>query len=371
MSGPRIHSQAVKAYRMILRYLRSRKVQVGDLVSTQSELRQELGYSNDTLTKAMKWLVEDGVLERRQRAGTMVLDMSKAQFDGHTVVLAMVPHTTLPDEPFYGHLLRALDGHVREILGAQVRILTHQINEHLNTVWGLDTFPGLEAMVLNGDVDAVICPIAVDPVATGRLTDTGTPWLHVSSWERNPLGVVIDQKPMMQQACHMLAHRGCKRLGIVTKEGRGHEKLRYWQMYEQAAREYDFQTRPLLEAGDISLEAGRQLARRILQMPVRQRPDGMVIINDVLASGMTDVLRDQVAYRPEIAVQANIPGTLIFGLPVIRFDVDVYQLAEQVVKLLVEKWVRPASKNTRQWFTPHMAHERARDLQASAAVLAK
>ncbi len=370
MTEVRNHPQALKAYRMILRYLRSQKVTVGQLLPTQAELRQELNFSNDTLTRAMKWLVEDGVLERKQRAGTMVLDMSKARLDDHTVMLAMVPHNTLPDEPFYGHLLRALEGYIREILGAQVRIMAHVIDKHGNAEWPLNTFPGLEEMVLQGDIDAVICPIAVASDDTAPLTKLGVPWLHVSSWEKTNAGVVIDQQPMMLQACEMLVSRGCKRLAVVTKDARARHHNRYWNAFIQASEMHSFQTAPILEAGDISLEAGRQLARRILKMPVRQRPDGMVVINDVLASGLTDVLRDQKAYQPEIAVQANVPGTLIFGLPVIRFDVDVYRLAKQVVQLLKHSWLSPEILASRQWLIPHMAHERARDMQTPAMIVA-
>ncbi|HAI10902.1 MAG TPA: hypothetical protein DCM28_04315 [Phycisphaerales bacterium] len=370
MTQTRNHPQALKAYRMILRYLRSRKVTVGDLVPSQPELRQELSFSNDTLTRAMKWLVEDGVLERKQRAGTMVLDMAKARLDDHTVMLAMVPHTTLPDEPFYGHLLRALEGYVREILGANVRIMAHVVDKQGNATWPMHTFPGLEAMVREGDIDAVICPIAVDPVATSKLVELGVPWLHVSSWEKTAHGVVIDQKPMMLQACEMLAKRGCKKLGVVTKDARAKHHNRYWNALIQSSEMLGFTALPAIEAGDISLEAGRQLARRILKIPARQRPDGMIVINDVLASGLTDVLRDQETYRPEIAVQANVPGTLIFGLPVIRFDVDVYQLAQQVVELLRSSWLSPDKHAGRQWLNPHMAHERARDMQTPAMVVA-
>lgn len=370
MTESRNHPQAVKAYRMILRYLRSRKVAVGDLVPTQPELRQELNFSNDTLTKAMKWLVEDGVLERKQRAGTVVLDMAKAKLDEHTVMLAMVPHTTLPDEPFYGHLLRALEGYVREILGANVRIMAHVVDKQGNATWPLHTFPGLEQLVRDGDIDAVICPIAVDSHETGQLVEMGVPWLHVSSWEQTPNGVVIDQKPMMLQACQMLVERGCKTLGVVTKDARAKHHNRYWNAFVQSSEMHGFKTIPALEAGDISLEAGRQLARRMLKMPARQRPDGLVVINDVLASGLTDVLRDHDTYRPEIAVQANVPGTLIFGLPVIRFDVDVYRLAQQVVQLLKTNWLSPDQQPGRQWLIPHMAHERARDMQTPAMVVA-
>lgn len=370
MLEPRIHPQAVKAYRMILRYLRSRKVEAGDLVPTQPELRQALNFSNDTLTRAMKWLVEDGVLDRKQRAGTVVLDLGKARLDEHTVMLAMVPHTTLPDEPFYGHLLRALEGYVREILGAQVRIMAHVVDKRGNAVWPMHTFPGLEEMILGGDVDAVICPIAVDSVATKQFSDLGVPWLHVSSWEGTAEGVVIDQKPMVMQACRMLVERGCNRIGAVSKDARANNHARYWNTLVKSSQTLDFELLPALEAGDISLEAGRQLARRILKMPAKQRPDGMLIINDVIASGMTDVFRDQAVYRPEIAVQANIPGTLIFGLPVIRFDVDVYRLAMQVVQLLQTKWTSPREKTDRQWLVPHMAHERARDMQTPAIAMA-
>jgi DNA-binding LacI/PurR family transcriptional regulator len=156
----------------------------------------------------------------------------------------------------------------------------------------------------------------------------------------------------------------------VSKDARANNHARYWNTLVKSSQVHGFELLPAIEAGNISLEAGRQLARRILKLPAKQRPDGILIINDVIASGMTDVLRDQMAYRPQIAVQANVPGTLIFGLPVIRFDVDVYRLAMQVVQLLKTNWTAPQEKTDRQWLVPHMAHESARDMQTPAMAFA-
>ncbi len=372
MSDSRVFPQVLKAYRMLLRYFRSRKIGAGGQVPTQVQFRQALGFSNDTLTRAMKWLVADGVIERRKGKGTVVLDLTKARLNAHTVALAAVAHNTLHHVSFDSQLFYALDSHIRQTLGAQVQIMVHRIDKHAKAVWPLHTFTGLEARVVQGEIDAVICSVATDPEAVDQLTAMGVPWLYVGSWEKAQTGVVIDQKPMMHQACEMLCQRGCERISVVVRDMKKTKSLfgyQPWKAYQQALAVYGFKTQPLLETDDISLEAGRQLGHQILQLPPDQRPQGLVILNDILASGLTDVLRDQVSYRPEIAVQANVSSMLIFGLPVIRFDVDVDLLAQQTVGLLRQKCMNPDAKSQAvQWFSPHLAHERAKDMQTPAMI---
>lgn len=368
-----VYPQVVRAYRMILRHIRAARMQAGDLVDSQPDLRQILNYSNITLSRAMECLVNDGVLERRKRAGTIVLDLSKARLTEHTVALAMVPHTTLPNEPYYGHLLRALEGYVREILGAQIRIVVHHLGSRQYPAWPLSTFPGLDEMVLNAEVDAVICPIGVRVKDVTHLAQMGVPWLHVGSDEESPSGVVIDQEPMIQRACRMLVERGSCRIGLILRKVSSFhsvDKLRFFHAYHAASQEHGFKTMPLIESEDISLEDGRQVARQLLKLPTRQRPEGLIVINDMLAAGLTDVLRDTPAYRPHIAVQANTPGSLIFGVPVIRFDVDIYQLAQQVVSLLQQSWQQPSEGLQCRWIVPYLAHEQARDMQIPAMAMA-
>jgi DNA-binding LacI/PurR family transcriptional regulator len=371
------HPQTVKAYRMILRYMRSRNVQPGDMVPKQPELQQVVNFSNNTLIKAMKWLVQDGVLERRQRAGTVLLDMSKARLQTHTVALAMVPHTILTDEPFYSHWLRAIEGYIRQILGAQVRIFGQQIDKRQSKVWPMSTFPELEDLIEQGEIDAVFCPIAVDSRTTTVFRKIGVPWLHVGSSELEQCGVVIDQQPFVRKACRMLRDRGCRRLQIVSidQPQKGHD--RYWSVYQQVVSEYGLPVEPIIHAADVlisvnnrTLEAGRRLARLLLNRQSDQRPDGLIILNDMLATGMTDVLREQRDYQPDIAVQANIPSAMIFGIPVIRFDVDIYKMAQQAVKQLQSIWTQPSEQAGLHWYAPYMAHEMAIDMQIPAEIIA-
>lgn len=365
MFGSTQNPQVIKAYRLVLRYLRTRQMKTGELLPAQPQLRQELGFGNDTLVKAMKWLMEDGVLERRQRVGTMVCDISKATLVDHKVVLAMVSHTKLANEPFYGNLMRSLDGYVGQILGAQMRIITQRDTESCLSKWPLESFTGLKELIDAGDVDAVICPIGTAVQDVQQVMSMGIPWLHVSSWEQPLCGVAIDPKPMLMEACQMLIERGCQRISLVNYRMRIPEQPRLWEGYSQASSELGFEMQPILVTGEISIDAGRRLAQRLLQMPLDQRPDGLMLIHDTVASGVTDVLRDQLAYRPQIAVHANVPGSVIFGIPVIRFDVDIYKLARQTVDLLQTLWKHPHDSANYQWYVPMMKHQCARDVQMS------
>jgi DNA-binding LacI/PurR family transcriptional regulator len=176
---------------------------------------------------------------------------------------------------------------------------------------------------------------------------------------------------MVDQACQMMSTRGCKQIAMVCRKTDKNDdvsQLRFMHAYKRASIDYGFKTMKLVVADDISLEDGREVARHLLKVPEGRRPDGLIVINDMLTAGMTDVFRDESSYQPHIAVQANIPGSLIFGVPVIRFDVDVYELARLVVEQLRKAWQQFDAESLRHDYVPHLAHENARDMQISALV---
>lgn len=73
--------RAVKAE--ILRRVRSRAWKAGDLIPAEAALAAEFGVARATVNRAMRELAEEGVLDRRRRAGTRVsaTPVRRARFD--------------------------------------------------------------------------------------------------------------------------------------------------------------------------------------------------------------------------------------------------------------------------------------------------
>lgn len=73
--------QAVQAE--VLRRIRDREWKPGELVPHEAELARELGCSRTTVNRALRAVAEDGLLERRRRAGTRVAlhPVRKARLD--------------------------------------------------------------------------------------------------------------------------------------------------------------------------------------------------------------------------------------------------------------------------------------------------
>ncbi len=81
---PATHSASYRGVKAeILRRVRSRTWQAGDLLPSETELAAEFGVARATVNRAMRELAEDGVLDRRRRAGTRIsaAPVRRARFD--------------------------------------------------------------------------------------------------------------------------------------------------------------------------------------------------------------------------------------------------------------------------------------------------
>ena len=67
-------SQVDRACKAILRTIWINGLRSGDRLPNHSDLREAIGVSNNSLSPAMKRLVAAGVIERKPRVGTVVLD---------------------------------------------------------------------------------------------------------------------------------------------------------------------------------------------------------------------------------------------------------------------------------------------------------
>ena len=59
------------------------------------------------------------------------------------------------------------------------------------------------------------------------------------------------------------------------------------------------------------IDAGRNIGEYLLARPAEQRPDGLIITNDLVAMGLVETIRVGSNYRPKIAVQTNLQSPLI------------------------------------------------------------
>jgi len=342
--GPR----TLAAAKATLRYLHTEGLQPGDRLPHQQDLRRQLGFSNDTLTAAMRMLVQAGVLVRRIRVGTTVADLTRPVRGLWSVGLALPSSRELLEVPFVSQLAQFIHARLRE-MGHDCRV--YSVQESPGDAPVEPEFPGLEADMADGRTDGVLTTFETDAAVFRQAEEAGVPVTHVSWWEAAPSGVVIDQGAMVQTAVVRLNALGCRRVSLVAAgpPGPGHD--RFWTGFEAAMARSGMRAHPALYAGE-GVQAGYALAEHLLQQPSTALPDGLIVTDDRIAMGLLSVIAERGAWRPMIAVQANRQAPLAFPMPVIRFEIDIEALAVMAVNMMLDRICDPSRPVACQFYCP-------------------
>lgn len=337
------------AYREILRLIHSRHLQPGELLPRQSDLLGELGMCQGTLSAAMGWLVEDGVLRRRKCAGTTVVrllpDNPRRLIWSVGIVMPDVYET-----PFFPTLTHFLHKHLAlNGCADRVYILSpHAAPTDRVTKRVPADFSGLEEDMAGGILDALITPT--------RLTALDIPVCAAAGPETARFGVLLDQAALVRQACAVLWARGKRRLAVAVTLHEEPGYAHYWEGFAAAMTEHGLTVseadRFVVGSG---LESGRRLAERLLALPAGRRPDGLVVLDDIAAQGLTVHLQGAGSYRPALAVQTNRQAPVAFAWPVSHFEFDVERLAEKAVHKTLALLLNPGLPLTVDWMEAELA----------------
>lgn len=341
------------ACKALMRYIRARNLGPKDKLPPQKELRAELRFSNDTLTSAMKRLVASGMLVRRTGAGTILADDSPATIRSlWTVGILLHPTTAMLHMPFWAQLTQSL--HSR-IVGGGYEVRQFGMKGEIDHLPGQADFPGLPEAIGARRVDALVTLPWFEPGDWAEVRRQGVGMCSAGPWESAPCGVIIDQKPGVAWAVRRLVEHGCRRLAVVSENVPSPGFERFWVGFEQglasvrAAHEvHGFEPVPALASGGYG---GQRVAERLLALPADERPDGLIVIEDQLALGLTTTLLHS-DYRPAIVIQANRQAALSMALPVFRYEVDIEALAEQAVELLLDQLYAPQAPPEVRWYEP-------------------
>jgi len=331
----------LEAYRRILRMIREMGATEGVRLPVQSELTARLKVCAATLDAAMKWLIADGVVTRKQRSGTFVVR----------------PYPIHAKRPIWRAGL-VMPPITRSYFGA---IITHYLHKHINAfgisdrVYMLSPTAEHSAEVLqrsasaftglDDDIEAGL----LDIIATStRLVTSKVPICGVVSWERTEFGVGIGYAQFVREAANALVRKGCRNILYVLPYDpvEWHfpsQQAALAQMgAELAARGLKFRAtvRTASEGGGFVLE--RRFAEDLLLLPDAERPDGLIIQDDVTAQAIASMLVTT-DYRPALAVQTNLQMPVPFALPTLPFAIDLEKIARCAAELMVERLLDPSS----------------------------
>lgn len=353
-SWRRCPSRETAAYRMLVTEIGRRGLKLGDKLPPQSEMRMTTPFSNSSLSRAMEKLVADGVVTRRSRVGTVVLDPRAVDLSAWTVALLMNWGLGAPPPPFSAQVMCMLQ-HGLMSMGCRCRAyprlrhvegVTERLSDYLNLQEDVDA----------GVVDAVFVLGDLNEEDRCALVARGIPVCFSTSWELAPCGVIVDNKTFGCEAVKELAACGRRRFCVVEASGvKGSHRLSAGVRTAVAAVAGGVCER--IETNTSGLPGGLRAAADLLVRPKRQRPDSLIVADDYIALSLTQALRSGSDYVPDLAVATHQAMPLSFALPVRRFDLDDVRFAETSVQMLIERLLKPALPDWVEWIAPHRVDE--------------
>ena len=359
-SEPTADSQVEKVCKDLIRWVHTNHLSVGDRLPPQETLRKSLGVGNATINGAMRALTDCGALTRKRNVGTVVLDPSRWPSGVWAVGLASFVVAGQGAGSFFADLNHRLTAGLTDA-GCRVRSYVQSVKQGQGPL-PLSQYDQLLDDVNDGLVDAVVTSTFLHLPALEAACPAikKLPVIHVGSQEDAPSSVIIDQRIMVHDAVLLLHQRGCRRLGVVsiaspTQQGYS----RFWEGF----------TSGLAKAGlgpsdgrgfhfGFGLAGGQAAARALLAIAPQDRPDGLIIIDDWIAMGLANALRESGSgYLPRLVVQTNRQTPLTFALPAARFDVDADELSAHAVAMTMRRLCLRDSKGNVEWLAPKLTNK--------------
>ncbi len=343
--------EATRAAQYVVRAIQGRSLRRGDRIPSQQELCAATGFSNNAISAAMRVLVANGILTRKPKVGTVVVDPDRNIRGLWKIGVVILPATS--SQPYYGELFHRVQTHLQD--AGCITSVYHR-NE--------SRFPGYKAKFEHFDylledlerrpLDGILDLASLDGEDWQGRIRAGLAMVHAGAWEGAPVGVVIEHGRMVQQAVHALTDRGCRRMAVVSIGGYGPGYDRFWIGFETGMKEVGLSVRPEMSIhGGEGPIGGRNVAEKLLAIPREARPDGLIVMDDRVAMGLAASLV-QTDYRPRMVVQTNLQAPLAFALPVVHCEVDIEELATRAVNMLFSHLNQPDKPGVCEWLYPRI-----------------
>lgn len=322
-------------YRKILRFIHEGSYSIGDRLPTHAQLVKELDTCHDTLHIAMKWLAEDGVIQRKQRIGTLVSSLypENPQHSIWQIGIVVPPLTSSYFVPVLTHFLHK---HLARI-GAADRI--YMIGPHAPPSEEVlerhpCDFPGLEDDIESGLLEALI--------SSTRLVTDKIPVCGANGSAKS-LSVNIDHRSFAIEASTILQEAGCRKvLAVTSPPDSGYSNL-FIDGIQFANQHCASNAQISLEYATPGVENGHHFANKFLQTEKWKEVDALIIRDDQFAQAVSTILAKSGRTDVVLAVQSNKQIPMSYALRTLNFSLDVDKLASQLVDLLLMKLLMPSS----------------------------
>ncbi len=322
-----LHQQVAEVLRAQIAHCRP-----GDRLDSENRLAAQMGVSPVTMRSALLLLAKEGLIERRQGSGTVILDPAGRRHVGILVELDIC-------HPRVSHFYVRMSHQVRESLAAQgvaARLYVGNVlpGSHIQSATCLDFLRAVEEDRLCGVIGIASTPRDGWYEA---LVPRGVP--VVGSPDTYPFGVGFQPERIVSEAVQRLVEAGCKRPALLFYEGPTVvSDSRSAFIKAMAQHGLAPVPRHIASAGAPGNAGAAWEAFRELWLAPGLRPDGLVIADDTLFHDAALAILEARVRIPEdlkIVTHSTRGRETFYPFPVTALETDPELLAEAAVEMFL------------------------------------
>lgn len=321
----------LEAYRAVLSWLHQKHLKVGDKIPAQIPLGEELGICQGTLGAAMRLLVEDKLLDRRQKAGSVIKNLWPQNPHRRLWTVGIVM-PELCGSGFFAAVTMQLH---RELANRNFSDRIYFISPQSLPSSEVDVrqpsdFLGLESDLEEGLVDALL-------TSTRLFCDT-IPCVALGGTSPSTMRVSLNQPYFFENAVEELYARGNRHMYLVGAERE--EVAISTKKAAEISPDIEITVIPLPSLSEWAAETA---AEKFLALSDGQEDCGLIVKDDFVASILSRKIVRISARRPLVCLQTYDGSPLYYSLPVLKYITDLRVLSAAAVDMVVSRLLGTAT----------------------------
>ena len=288
-------------------------------------LAEEFGVNIKTANKAVARLVEAGLLERKKRAGTRIVQNRRGLYPERMIEVIFEGFTTIFTHPFWNEIW---EGMMQKLSAAGYRTILNMLESDPETgLLRLDRFS------LCASTGKIVLGIGEKHVLD-RIAAAHVPFISACDPVDDPAipQVAFDFTDGIRDAVDWLVAQGCTKIAFIgqTRSYVNLQQMRKFDAYLKALQRYRQTDPALIENVRPLAESGASALENLL---ARTRPDALIAAYDHQLPGILQGLREHDISIPVIGCD----GLPLPGVPSDRHTVRVprrecgFKIAEQLI----------------------------------------
>ena len=310
--------------RMIIRYIRDNRLKAGDRIPSQVQLRKLYGCGVTTITSAIGELEAEGTLAARDKVGVFVCNPYASGIYGRRIgiISGQLGNNSLIClfKTFIEMFLQEDD--------CQVLPFFQRSDADIKYHNDFCDIPRLKDTVDSGILDGLLATIVLAPEVVAYCRSRGVKVLHLLNFVEEPNYLDVDYASVIRESVHKMAAKGISVIHHITLSSTGFMSRIFMESVQkelgaEAAELCKSYSREYFSGNNI-MSIVTTIVNEWYAMPEAERPEGVLILDDILAMHFLFVLQRHGNWKPVFVIMRNTGAGP--GLPFVKSSIGSWEL---------------------------------------------